>query len=146
MIPDIKELEKLPEIEIDYNIDNLIVLRRRAVPKFPSGYIEYEDYVSGNIGFIDATEIVFQFNRNYTFEIYFFGKNKNSGLKREYYYLVKKNSWYKYKIYFISFLRDLNMRILYTLQIWDLLEREIGRNPDWSDLKIYKWLKNVRSK
>ena len=40
-------------------------------------------------------------------------------------------------------LASVNMKLLLTLDIWGFLDLEIGKIPEWKDLKVYKWIAHL---
>jgi len=120
------ELMKLPIIECYHDL----ICRRDYDSN--GGYVI--NVVSGNVGKIWASDLYSVEYEKFTFDYDVIAKSRDGG----FYFLVKSNWFIKYKFYFISWLKNINRRILWTFDIWGLMDREIGRYPTWRDLKMFK--------
>jgi len=96
---------------------------------------------SGSVGKLTLQDIVqFHWWEHMPVNFHLFGRS--AGAYPEIYFVVTESRlrrlwlpfWYRCR----AVARLFNNRILFTLQIWGLLETEAGAYPQWSDLKLLK--------
>lgn len=131
-----EDFYKLPILDVDYNsIDCWLKNKREWIGDHFEDFVDIDKGSLGSFSWFSYH----QYDKDHIlFDYELIGRSWN-GL--EIFYIVKPNKIKKYKIYFSSFLKVINIRILKTLAIWELIDYEVGAYAVWTDLKIWKWLK-----
>lgn len=133
-----QDYEKLPIIDVPYEEYAKTRLYLHTKKVMGDRYIQTHTVESGNILGLDRLDLIHGVLDTFETSLTPIGRSSNN---LTVYFAVNYSGWLQqyYKLRF--WLNNINSKILYTLFIWELVDHIPGMIMSWSDLKLYKGVK-----